>query len=749
MRRKRACYIKALVDGAADFVAVQGRDHPLDVAPVAEARDIAVVAAALRTRGGLEQCLVTEPLDEVGGVRQCKPTVNEGRVHAHPIAARRFATADKYRQHVIDHVSGGFGGAAMSDVFVSYKAEDRRRVKPLVEALEADGYSVWWDEQIGGGATWRHAIEAELNSAKCVIVAWSKRSVGEEGTFVQDEATRAQQRHVYVPVLIDKVHLPLGFGETQALPLSGWKGDRGDTRYQAVLAAVERIAGGASGDARAVPRSRKQPHLDRRAVLAGGAVATVAVVGAGGWALFKSSSASAASDSIAVLPFANLSGDPAQAYFSDGIAEEIRSALARLAGLKVVGRTSSEAVRNDDAETAANKLEVANILTGSVRQSPSTIRISAELIDGKTGMDRWSQDYDRSPGDAIKIQTDIAQNVASALGAALGEAAKAAVTVGGTDNPNAQRLLIQAIALENGPNSKEAVERALDLIGSAIRLDPNYASAYARKSALLVRRSNNYDPTPAATAESRNEALSLAKKALQIAPDLAQAHRALFSVYGSNLQMAPAAAELARARELAPGDADTLAAYGRYVAHVGHFDEALRAIDQAIASDPLNGTAYEFRTTTLFYARRYRDALKFAKQVEAKSPELAPDPVTVGDVLVALGSVADAQASYGKAAPDYWGRVTGEALIAARQGNKLAGLQKLERLRQLYGDGASTQFGEIYAQLGDRPAALSALERAYEVKDAGLSNMLVDPWLDPVRNEPRFKAIVAKMNFPS
>jgi TolB-like protein len=100
-----------------------------------------------------------------------------------------------------------------------------------------------------------------------------------------------------------------------------------------------------------------------------------------------------------VLPFANLSGDPKQAYFSDGIAEELRSALARPAGLKVVGRTSSEAVRNEDAETAANKLGVPNILTGSVRQSPETVRVSAQLIDGKNGIERWSQNYDRSPGD--------------------------------------------------------------------------------------------------------------------------------------------------------------------------------------------------------------------------------------------------------------------------------------------------------------------------------------------------------------
>jgi len=633
----------------------------------------------------------------------------------------------------------------MADVFVSYKAEDRRRIKPLVEALQNEGFSVWWDEQIGGGATWRHEIETELNAAKCVIVVWSNRSVGPDGTFVQDEATRAQQRHVYVPVLIDKVHLPLGFGETQALPLTGWHGSRSDARYEAVLAAVRRNV----GDERSqVASSSRQSGIDRRTAIAGGTVAAAAVAGIGAWALLKPGSAGA-SASIAVLPFQNLSGDPAQAYFSDGIAEEIRSALARIAGLKVAGSTSSEAVRNDDAQTAAKKLSVTNILTGSVRQSPSTIRINAELIDGRTGLDKWSQDYDRSPGDSIKIQTDIAANVATALSAALGEAAKAAVAVGGTKNPNAQKLLIQAIALENGPNSREAVERAIDLAGSAIRLDPNYAEAYARKSALLVRWGNNYGTTPAELAQSRSQALSLAQTALKIAPDLSQAHRALFSLYSSNLQMTPAVAELTRARALAPGDADTLSSYGHYLSYIRRFDQALQVIDQAIALDPLNAFAYQNKTTALFYARRYRDAVSFVTQVQAKSPELVPDPVAVGDVYVALGGFADAQAWYDKAAPDYWGRVTGEALIAARQGNKPASLQKLGRLRQLYGDAASTQIAEINAQLGDREAALSALERAYEVKDGGLTGMRVDPWLDPVRNEPRFEAIVRKMNFPA
>jgi tetratricopeptide (TPR) repeat protein len=286
-------------------------------------------------------------------------------------------------------------------------------------------------------------------------------------------------------------------------------------------------------------------------------------------------------------------------------------------------------------------------------------------------------------------------------------------------------------------------------VGSAIRLDSNYADAYARKSVLLVRWGDNYASNPTALAQSRNEALGLARTALKIAPNLAQAHRALFSVYSSSLQMAPAVAELTRARALAPGDADILASYGRYLTRIQRFDQALHAIDQAIASDPLNAAAYQFRAATLFYARHYRGTVSFVKQLEAKSPELAPDPVILGDTFVALRSFGDAQGWYNKAAPDYWGRVTGEALLAARQGNRPASLQKLERLRQLYADGASTQFAEIYAQLGDREAALSALERAYEVKDAGLTTMLVDPWLDPVRNEPRFQAIVRKMNFPA
>ena len=292
------------------------------------------------------------------------------------------------------------------------------------------------------------------------------------------------------------------------------------------------------------------------------------------------------SDSIAVLPFENLSGDPGQAYFSDGVAEEIRSALARVAGLKVVGRTSSEAVRNDDAETAAKKLDVSNILTGSVRQSASTIRVTAELVDGHSGLDRWSQNYDRSPGDAIKIQTDIAENVATALNTALGGAVRSAISAGGTENADAQRLFIQAGAVAQQSVSKSTLQKAMQLLDLAIALDPRYGEAYARKSSILSTYGNNYATTEG-LAGNRAEALRLARMALQIAPDLPKGHRALSDVYSNLLQLAPSYAELNRARRLAPGDADILASFVDTVVSIGNIDGGLSLADQAIALDPL------------------------------------------------------------------------------------------------------------------------------------------------------------------
>lgn len=632
----------------------------------------------------------------------------------------------------------------MADIFVSYKAEDRRRIKPLVEALQADGFSVWWDEQMPGGAAWRHTIEAELNAAKCAVVVWSKRSVGPQGTFVQDEAARAQERQAYVPVTIDKVHLPLGFGETQALPLTGWHGDRSDPHYKAVQAAVSNIAGNANGSARDLT---KASSLDRRTMLAGGAAAGVAIVGAGAWALFRPGPA-AESQSIAVLPFANLSSDPEETYFSDGIAEELRGALARLAGVTVVGRISSEAVRNEDARTAARKLRVANILTGTVRESPSTMRISAELIDGRTGMDRWSADYDRTPGDAIKIQTDIAENVATALAATLGIAARAAITVGGTSIAAAQKLVIQARATAR-EGTKEARQHAMNLVDRAIKLDPNYADAYAQKALMLNSYANNFAKGAAELARDRAQAMQLAQTAVRIAPKLATGHAAMAQVFQSNLEMAQAANESERAVQLAPGDADIVGRHLFLLARLGKEAEALNAANRMISIDPLNHLTYENRVSALYDNRRYEEALNYAEQVQRHSPELFKAPGLIADCLLMLGRAREAWQTYGLLIPDSWQELNGQTLALIAAGDRAGAMKTLAKFKQLYGDSCSYQYAGIYAQLGDLEQALSALERAFAMRDGGLVSIKIDPRLDPIRNEPRLNAIVKAMDFPT
>ena len=633
----------------------------------------------------------------------------------------------------------------MSDLFVSYKAEDRKRVKPLVDALEADGFSVWWDEHIGGGAAWRQTIEAELNIAKCVLAIWSKRSVGPEGTFVQDEAARAQQRHVYVPVLIDRVRAPLGFGGTQALPLTSWTGDRSDPRYQAVLAAAARILDVDRCSAERRPAAAFRVTR-RSALVAGGAVSTLAVAGISAWALLKSNSG-VPSDSIAVLPFANLSGDPRQTYFSDGIAEELRSALGRVAGLQVVGRISSEAVRNNDAETAATKLRVANVLTGSVRQSLSTIRVSAQLIDGRNGMERWSENYDRAPGDAIKIQTDIAENVARALSITLGSAGREAIAIGRTNDAGAQDQYLKAVAVYISGHGRPTLEQTIALLDSAIRLDPDYAEAYALRAHAVDQLTGGFSGS-GNWVRGFSEAESDARKAIALSPTLAAGHVALARVLLSRFDVLGALREFQTAAQTGSNDPNFLMEYSSFLTQLGFARKALPLARRTIDLDPLNPRAILTEGGALFSDKRYEEAIAVANRVLALSPNRPDAHKLIGSSLTMLGRTDEAREHYSRLPTDDFFRLTYEAILDARTGDRQASDRSLAKMRQLFGDSAAYQYAQIHAQRGETQEALGALERAFAIRDPGVSLAKGDPWLDPLRGDRRFTAFLKKVGFP-
>lgn len=630
-----------------------------------------------------------------------------------------------------------------TDVFLSYKAEDRKRVEPLLQALEADGLSVWWDQHIETGDDWREKIERQLDAAKCVVVAWSKHTEGPGGRFVRDEATRAQQRHVYVPVTIDDVRLPLGFGESQVTSLRGWRGNRADARYQTLLSAVRRVAGGGSQDEG--PPVARTP-VSRRAVAAGGAVAAVAAASVGGWALFQRGSV-AKRNTIAVLPFENLSGDPAKTYFAEGIAGEIRNTLIRINGFKVAGSTSSEAVRHDDAQTAAKKLGVSNILTGNIRQTPSTIRVTAELIDGDTGLDRWSQSYDRSPGDVIRIQTDIAQNVAHALAVAMSASATAALAVGETTNVAAQQLAFQARDISY-QYTQAAFERSLQLLDQAIALDPKYARAYAVKS-FVANHLADAAPTPAGLAAGRSKALRYAQNALSIAPHLPIARSALAFVYELNLQLSEALRENSTALALASGDPDVTRNYGDIRSAVfGRRGDALRYVDEALGLDPLNPASHRAHVNALFYSRRFAEAVNYTIKLKREAPELFTFPEELGRSLLMLGQTKEAAIAFGQM-DESVSRIFCEALLAARAANRDVALAKLGELQQRRLEMASYEYGVIYAELGDKDRAFAALNRAWEIRLSGLERLKTDPFLDSIRDDARYAELVGRIGFPA
>jgi len=634
----------------------------------------------------------------------------------------------------------------MSDVFVSYKAEDRRRVQPLVDALAADGLSVWWDAQIGGGDDWRDTIQQQLDGARCVIVCWSRRSVGPEGRFVRDEATRAQRRGAYLPVRIDTVEPPLGFGEVQALPLTGWKGDRADPRYQAVLAAARGRLGHET--VTPAPAIAAAPRIGRRLVLAGGGVALAGAAGTGGWWLWRGSGGDAAEQSIAVMPFANLSGDPAQAYFSEGIAEELRSALTRIARLKVVGRTSSEAVREETATRAARQLGVGNVLTGSVRRSPAMVRISAQLVGGGDGLERWSQTYDRAPGDALQIQTDIAENVARALSIELGRAERAALTIGGTSNPAAQDLFLKAREQLRADDSEASKRRALALDEAAIALDPNFAEAHAAKARTIIAVAHAYGTNRAENEKAYAQAEAAARRAVALAPRLASAYLALAAVADARFDFAGALAFYQRARSFAPGDAAMLRLYGQYLGFIGDSDKALTLADRAITLDPLNPSGVGVRALILFYARRYAEAIATARRSLQLAPKRAIPRLWIGGSLIQLGRLPEARAEYARIPVENHSRHVGEAIVAARLGDRAGSDRSLAMVRQTQGDAANYQYAQIYAQRGETDQAFAALDRAWAFRDPGLISLRKDPFLDPLRGDPRFAGIEKRLNFP-
>lgn len=336
----------------------------------------------------------------------------------------------------------------MAEIFVSYSSKDRDRIGQLVGHLEASGLSIWWDKELRGGSMFSKEIEAELNQAKAVLVAWTASSI--DSHWVADEAELALRTRKLVPIRLDDIEPPMGFRQVHTLDFSDWKGEAGFAEIPTLLRAISHHTGAES-------------------------VATV-----------PASSAPAKADvpeaSIAVLPFINRSSDPEQEFFSDGIAEEMLNLLGKIGEVQVAARSSSFQFSETDklVDEVAELVGVAHILEGGVRKSGNRVRITAQLIKAATKFQLWSETYDRTLDDVFAIQDEISAAIVDALkehllsDVILPEASR-------SENPAAfeHYLLGQHLA---HTRKREKLEESRQHYERAIECDPEYAPAYARLS---------------------------------------------------------------------------------------------------------------------------------------------------------------------------------------------------------------------------------------------------------------------------
>jgi len=437
----------------------------------------------------------------------------------------------------------------MADVFVSYARADKARVAPLVAAIEAKGWSVWWDPEISPGQEFDDMIDSELVAAKSVLVVWTPTSV--ISRWVRGEARDAAERGVLVPVRFDQARLPIDVRAIHTTDLDGWREDPSHPAVQECLNALTAmIARSASAQSGKSGNTAAPPSAARETVRF----------------------------SICVLPFTNMSGDPEQDYFSDGITEDIITDLSKVSALSVISRNGSFMYKGKqvDIPKVARELKVTHLLEGSVRKAGGRVRISAQLIDGMANNHVWAERYDRDASDIFAIQDEISQAIVKALRVQLLPSEKKAIERRGTDSVEAHDLYLMArqiyVTNQEDEHASKAIVRTC---ARATEVDPKYAQAWA----LMAMGYRNLHEMELVS----DDGMAAAEKALALDPNLAEAHAVKGYILQMRGDMNEAVAEAGIALKLDPEsyEANRTAARINYVQH--RFENAVRLYEKAVS----------------------------------------------------------------------------------------------------------------------------------------------------------------------
>jgi adenylate cyclase len=448
--------------------------------------------------------------------------------------------------------------------------------------------------------------------------------------------------------------------------------------------------------------------------------------------------------SIAVLPFVNMSNDPDQEYFSDGIAEELLNLLAKIPAFRVAGRTSSFAFkgRSEDMRLIGDSLGVETILEGSVRKSGDRVRITAQLVKTRDGFHLWSETYDRKLDDIFAVQDDIANSVVRELKLTLlGEAPQVAGHERGINNADAYNAYLRGLFFINqsGPDN---LAKAAKYMRRAVEFAPDSALAWAGLSRAKADYAGQTSDDPTEDLALAREA---AKRALKLDDSLPEVYLAIANYELSfDWNWDSAENNLKRAIELRPGDLTARLAQSDLLVTLGKLDEARQALQQIIREDPLNFRVQRSLMAVLQYLREYDEAAQLGERMIEQDPEMPFVRGWLSLVYLKQDRLQEAL-EMALAEPVRFFNLTTAAIAHKALGDEAQALTAQHTLLDEYGDLASFQQAVIFAEWGDYDKSVEYLERGFEVRDPGMS-LVSTPIFDALADHLGYQAILGKMN---
>ena len=497
----------------------------------------------------------------------------------------------------------------MADVFVSYARSSAKQAQQVAEGLRGLGYSVWIDDELPAHRTYARVIEEQITAAKAAVVIWSADAV--QSQWVLSEANRAREGRKLVQVATDKTRLPMPFDTIQCADLAGWTGAPAAPGWRKVVASINDLMGGSPEAPTAI---KPLPLPDK--------------------------------PSIAVMPFTNLSGDPEQAYFADGMVEEIVGALSRYKSIFVIGSGSTFSFKDKTVSlrNVGSQLGVRYVLEGSVRKAGARVRIAVKLTDAADGAQIWADRFEDTLEDLFALQDTVALAVAGVIEPTVREAEIRRASRRPTENPGSYDLYLRAHGTATSPGPADYFPVAIDLLNQAISLDPNFGPALAMAAGLhaVLAVNSGIDVSEA----HREKSGALMHRALQVAGDDPSV---MATVAGAAIILGRDTASIEpmidRALALNPGDAASWYESGRLRVAMGEPDLAVEHLETAIRLDPLSASRFEvlaeFGAARLLQ-RRFDEAIPLLQQTIELRPRFFPAYAWLAAAFGHLGRLEEA-----------------------------------------------------------------------------------------------------------